>query len=253
MDNNFTDFRKDFFALVEKSEHVVVTAHMSPDDDSIGSVLAVYTILIMKYPAKDIRIIYTGEQVARYSSFVNFDKIMFVSDIADATENTDLLIVLDVNQFARFSKFPERLQHIPNTVVIDHHKSASDPFTLSLIVPTFSSNCELIYHAFDAQSILTKPLAEYILMGILSDTGNFAYVAPSQSAVFLVAKTLLEVVNVSIDSFRSRFGGIPQRIIPLLQELVKNTTYKTVTNWPPLQYSYIDRTVLKKGIIPMKI
>jgi hypothetical protein len=55
------------------------------------------------------------------------------------------------------------------------------------------------------------------------------------------------MVGVSIDSFRARYGGIPQRIIPLLQELVKNATYTTVEGWPPLQYSFIDRAVVVAG------
>ncbi len=247
MEQAFADFRKDFFDMVERSDHVVVTAHVSPDDDSIGSVLSVYTILTRKYPGKDIRIAYTGPRVERYHSFPDYEKIEFVDDIANAVSDTDLLIVLDVNQFARISKNPDGLSHIANTIVIDHHASAPGQFTLSLIQPALSSNCELIYHALDAGGMLDKQLAEYFLMGIISDTGNFAYVSPNQTSVFPVAKRLIETVGVSIDSFRSRFSGIPKRIIPLLQELVKNTTYQSMPNWPDFQYSYIDRSVLEGG------
>jgi nanoRNase/pAp phosphatase (c-di-AMP/oligoRNAs hydrolase) len=244
---DFAAFRTNFFTLVEKSQHVVITAHYSPDDDSIGSVLSVYTIMTARYPSKDIRIVYTGTPVERYAIFKNFEKIEFVTDIAHALSTADLLICLDANQYSRISQQPEELQKIASTVIIDHHASAPDVATLSLILPTFSSNCELIYRALDAESILTKPLAEHFLLGILGDTGNFAYVPPSQTAVFSVAKQLVEVVGVSIDSFRSRYGGIPKRIIPLLQELVKNTTYVTVTSWPDVQYSYIDRAILQAG------
>ena len=247
METDFAAFRTQLFAVADTSEHVVITAHMSPDDDSIGSVLSVYEILTAKYPAKDIQIIYTGPAVDRYDCFHNYDKITFVPDIATETANADLLIVCDVSQFARFAPNPEALRHIPNTVVIDHHASRPDEFTLALVVSTFSSNCELIYHAFDEGNPLTKSLAESLLLGILGDTGNFAYIAPSQSGVFLVAKKLLEAVGVSIDSFRSRYGGIPKRIIPLLQELVKNTTYQSVPGWPDAQYSFIDRATVAHG------
>ncbi len=244
---DFAAFRTSFFALADAAQHIVVSAHMSPDDDSIGSVLAMYTILVATYPAKDIRIVYTGSAVDRYKCFPNFEKVQFVPDIATETADTDLLIVLDVSQLVRVSPNPAALQHIAKTVVIDHHASAPDQFSLSLIHSGYSSNCELVYTAFDAGTMLTQPLAQYFLLGIIGDTGNFAHVSPEQSSVFAVAKKLIVAVGMSIDKFRSRYGGIPQRIIPLLQELVKNTTYKTITGWPDVQYSYIDREALVSG------
>ncbi len=240
-------FRRDFFALTDKAEHMVITSHYSPDDDSIGSVLSVYTILTTRYPAKDIRIIYTGASSERHDVFSQFEKIEFVDDVGNHLEGADLLIMLDASQYARFSKVPEQLQKVPQTIAIDHHASAPDVFTVSLVVPTFSSNCELIYRALDVENMLTKPLAEYFLLGILGDTGNFAYVRPDQSDVFTVAKKLVMTIGTSIDAFRARYGGIPKRIIPLLQELVKNTTYATLSDWPDFQYSYIDRSVVQAG------
>jgi nanoRNase/pAp phosphatase (c-di-AMP/oligoRNAs hydrolase) len=52
---------------------------------------------------------------------------------------------------------------------------------------------------------------------------------------------------MSIDSFRARYGTIPKRILPLLQALVKNTTYQSVSGWPDVQYTYIDRSVVQEG------
>jgi phosphoesterase RecJ-like protein len=247
MTPDFATFREQFYALAASAQHIVITSHFSPDDDSIGSVLSVYTILTAHYPGKDIRIVYTGTAVDRYNIFTNFNNIEFVDDVANHLTNADLLIVLDGGQFHRFSKIaPETLAKVPNRVAIDHHAGAPDEFTLSMIVPGFSSNCELIYRALDAEAVLTKPLAELFLLGILGDTGNFSFVDPSQSDVFLVAKKLINMIGVSISTFRARYGGIPKRLIPLLQELVKNTTYASMPNWPDFQYTYIDRSVLQQ-------
>lgn len=248
METDFAAFRRDFFALVEKAENIAITSHFSPDDDSIGSVLSVYTILTTKYPNKNIRIIYTGNKVDRYVSFSHFDTIQFVPDVVNELDRVDLLIMLDGGTFKRFSKMPEQLQaKAPTTIVIDHHAGVPDQFTLSLILPTFSSNCEILFRAFDVEQMLTKELAESLFIGILSDTGNFSHITPEQSGVFLVAKILLEHIGVSIDTFRARYGGIPQRVIPLLQELVKNTTYVAVPGWPAAQYTYIDRLIMTEG------
>lgn len=248
MTPDFKAFREQFYALVESSEHIVITSHFSPDDDSIGSVLSVYTVLTTQYPTKDIRIIYTGPSVDRYKIFINFDKIEFVPDVAHEVAHADLLICLDASQYYRFSKTnPDTLAQVPKQISIDHHAGAPASFTLALVAPQYSSACELIYRALEIEPLLTKPLAEVLLAGIVSDTGSFSHVAPAQADVFSVAKVLLEHAETSIDALRARYSGIPQRIIPLLKELVNNTTYQSVPGWPDVQYSYIDRSVMQEG------
>lgn len=242
-----SEFREQLFALIEKAQTVVITSHISPDDDSIGSVLSVYTILTETYPQKNIRILYTGEEVRRYQVFHNFEKIEWMDDIANHLDGVDALIMLDASQYARFTKFPEKLQSVSNRVAIDHHASQPDEFTLLIHKKEFSSNCELIYRALIERKQLTKVMAEYILLGVTGDTGTFRYVQPDQSTVFVLGKELVELVGMSIDEFRARFSGTPIRVIPLLQELVKNAVYTTIEGWPPVQYTHIDREILTNG------
>lgn len=232
-------FKKDFFELVEKATHVVITAHLNPDDDSLGSVMALHEILTAKYPSKDIKIIYEGEPSVRHQSFANFTHIQFVSDIAEHVEGVDLLVVLDVNNYARISKKSEVLVAIPYRVVIDHHASAPDVFTLSYIDSTYSSCSELVYALFNDVVPLTPSLAASFLLGILGDTGGLAYVSSNTTETFMVAKRLIEIVGMSISAFRAPYTGIPKKLIPLLQELIQHTQYEEVEGWPPLQYTYV--------------
>ncbi|HEY0980008.1 MAG TPA: DHH family phosphoesterase [Candidatus Paceibacterota bacterium] len=249
MNEEYSAFRSAFFEHCERANTIAITAHYSPDDDSIASVLSVYTILTTKYPNKSVRVVYTGRAVERYNIFHNFDNIEFVDDVANHLEGTELLIVLDVNRLARISNRPENITAlgIPAMIAIDHHSSAPDEFTLALIEPTLSSNAELVYRALGAEDMLTKELAELFLLGILGDTGNFAYVNPSQSGVFAIAKGLIEMVGMPIDAFRARYGGIPKHIVPLLQLLVQNMAYSSITGWPDAQYSFIDRATMLAG------
>jgi len=237
--DSITTFREKFYALIEASSRVVITAHLSPDDDSLGSVMALHEILKTTYPAKDITILYGAQSSVRHHSFTNYKYIQFVPDIAEHLENVDMLVVLDVNNYNRISKKPELLEQVPTRVVIDHHASTSDSFTLSLIDKTYSSNSELVYQIFADTTTLTKSLAESILLGVLGDTGGLAYVKPGSTQTFDLIKLLVETVDMSISAFRAPYGGIPKEIIPLLQELVKNTQYTTVKGWPAMQHSYI--------------
>jgi len=247
MTTDLKEFRVNFFVLVEKATAIVITSHMSPDDDSIGSVLSTYTILSEKYPDKNIRIVYTGQKSSRHSGFYNFEKIEWVDDIAHHLDGVDTLITLDASNFGRFSKFPEKLLTVPVRIGLDHHASVPDEYTLLLHEKEFSSNAELVYRALLEDGVVSKHVAEHILLGILGDTGNFAFLSPEQGEVLVLTKILIETVGVSIGEFRARYGGIPLRIIPLLQELVKNTTYGEVSGWPPFQYTQIAREVAFQG------
>jgi nanoRNase/pAp phosphatase (c-di-AMP/oligoRNAs hydrolase) len=241
---DFQSFKDQFMALAGNATAVAITSHMSADDDSIGSVLAMYDVMTRTFPATPVRILYTGSISARYQTFTNFEKIETVDDIAYHLSGIDLLIMLDASQYRRFSMQPDVLQQVSRTIAIDHHASEPDSFTLLIKDSTYTSNAELLYHLFYEGVPVPKHAAEVLLLGIVGDTGNFAYVPPTQSQVFLVAKVLLESVGQSIDVFRSRYGGIPKRIIPLLQELVKHTVYGTMPGWPDFQYTYIDRASL---------
>lgn len=238
-------FVKKFFEYIEQKNNIVITAHISPDDDSIGSVLSLFNILNTKYPQKNIEIFYTGDIVARYNSFTDYKHIRWVSDVAEHLETTEALVVLDVSGYARISKHPEQCMRVPVRIAIDHHSSPPDEFTLACIDNSFSSNSELLYTLFSEEGDLTKDQAEYYLLGILGDTGNFAFINKQKVSALSVAQRCIIAGDISVDSFLSRFRAIPRRLIPVLQEFVKNTTFETITEWPPVQYSYVDRSFLE--------
>ncbi len=241
-DIKIEEFKKSFFEILNDSEKVVITSHMSPDDDSIGSVLLMESILLDKYPSKNINIVYTGEKVERYSVFKSFENIKWVADISEDLEGVDTLITLDASNWRRFSKTPESLPGIPKKIGIDHHASEPDEYTLLYKDESACANTELMYKIFFQGSDYTKEIAEYILLGINGDTGGFAYIEPAKASVYTLIKDLVQKVGMSVDLFRSRYMGIPHKIIPLLQELVKNTQYQTIEDWPPVQYTFIKET-----------
>lgn len=238
---------EDFYNLVAESKSVVITAHMSPDGDSISSVLSVYTILTTKYSDKDIKIIYTGTGKQEFSFLKNYDRIEWVDDIGNHVADADLLIVLDVNNLNRVSKNPEKLSAIKNTICIDHHASVPDSFTLSFIDPNISSNSEMVYRTLGAEQYLTEDLAQIFLLGIITDTGNFSHIKPSQVGAFDVAKKLVEIGKINIGSFNTKFAGIPKKVLPLVQVLVRNINFKEVEGWPDIQTSFIDRETFEQG------
>src|SRR4030067_1035478 len=88
-------FTQIFDQLVEEANSIVITAHTSPDDDSVASVLGVYAYMKRIFPSKKTRIIYSGDKGRRYRVFKNYGLVGFVPGMAGHLGNADFLIMLD--------------------------------------------------------------------------------------------------------------------------------------------------------------
>jgi phosphoesterase RecJ-like protein len=234
-------FVHEFEKLVSSSKSIVITSHTSPDDDSVGSTLSVYSYISIKFPDKKVRMLYTGEKLDRYNYFKNYDKIEFFPDMANNLGDCDLLIGLDGSQFERYSRKPEILKEFKGkTICIDHHSSPVDSYNLSLILPNASSTSEIIYKEFFENSGLPNEVAESLLLGILGDTGNFVFLKPHQSHVFETAKKLQDVLQIDIQDFEAKYSLSSPRVFELVKLLLLNTQYGKVKNWPMFMYTYLS-------------
>lgn len=243
------EFTEQFNHLVSKSNSIVITAHYSPDDDSVASVLAMYSFLKEQWPKKKVVILYTGDNPKKLISFKNYDKICFVEDLAEEMKTVDLFVGLDGSQFTRFTKLPELFttSFKGKSICIDHHSSPIDHFDLSLVDTGAASTTELIYLSFYKDAALSKQLAETFLLGILGDTGTFNYIKPNQLEVFDIVKKLLQISGVEIQEFKSRYNTISQRIFHLIQEIMRNSQFLTVKGWPNVMVTHLSRDFKDSG------
>ncbi|MEO5635011.1 MAG: DHH family phosphoesterase [Candidatus Paceibacterota bacterium] len=241
------EFNNKFWTLAENSKSIAITAHFSPDGDSISSCLSVFRILKDKFSEKNIRVIYSGEEDASFRFLSDFKNIEWLPDMADGLAETDLLIVVDCADDSRFTNKPEITNKITSKICIDHHKSAAGGYTENMIVPEIPACAELIYRIFKDEIIINEDLAKTFLLGIITDTGNFTDIEASQADTLLVANELIKKGNVNMVSFLAEFGTISKREFELVQEFIKNSSFEEVLNWPPFHYTYIEREIIEKN------
>jgi bifunctional oligoribonuclease and PAP phosphatase NrnA len=232
--------KKEFWQMITDAPSVLITSHYMPDDDSIGSVLGLYHSVLQKYPDKKVRIMYTGGADSRYSIFPGFEKIEHVEDASEMANDAGLLIILDTSRFDRVSRIEGWKASVP-TVCIDHHKTPPSEFNLSIIDTSVPCCAELVYELC-SDIELTKTTAELFLLGILGDTGNFAYMRPDQLKTMDIARRLIEAGNISIQEFQARYRGISARIFAIIQEFIKNMRNDEVAGYKPFSYSFITES-----------
>jgi bifunctional oligoribonuclease and PAP phosphatase NrnA len=273
------EFKRKFWEMVEEAERVVITGHKGPDDDSIASMLAVYWLVSEKFPKKNIRMICSAESVEEWSYFEGSEKIEFVGEVVESdlqgfnppsarwpkgpaampagrqavaapVRVEPLLIMLDGGSFDRFSKKPEDLKKMAGkTICIDHHKSTPDKFDLSHISPTFSSTAEGVYRLLvEKDQKVPKRLAEIFLLGILGDTGNFAYLNKDTVQVLEIVQKLISESEVNIQELQGKYQQYPKRVLEAIGEMVANTKFfNDVGDWPPFQVSFVDKNKFSDG------
>ncbi|MCM1354822.1 MAG: bifunctional oligoribonuclease/PAP phosphatase NrnA [Staphylococcus sp.] len=217
--------------LVLVSRNIVITCHVSPDGDALGSSCALWYIL--KALGKTANVV-TADCAPRSLQF-----LPGVRDIIAATRQSDrahelishadLIFCMDFNDAERIDRLtPVLLSSKAKRVVIDHHLDPCIDTDVLISNPAVSSTSALLY-IFLWQAGWTRYLnrssAACIYTGMMTDTGNFSYNS-NDPDLYLIIHDLMRkgidkdnlyklVMNTSSES-RVRIMGYGQYRMQLL-------------------------------------
>lgn len=168
-------------SLINGVKNVVITCHLSPDGDAIGSSLALCHVL--RRLGKNA-IVVTPDMIPRSLTFLPLMRDVVVYSKSEAraraiVERAQLIFCLDFNDMHRLDKLGELIMLNPAPrVLIDHHLNPSDAFAVKISFPELSSTCELLYRVLlqlRMLNLIDHNAAQCLLAGMMTDTGNFTY------------------------------------------------------------------------------
>ena len=164
-------------------QNIVILSHTNPDGDAIGSSLAWAEVLSSK--GHNVKCI-VPNRFPYYLEFMpNSSSVVIYKDDKDGSTNdmvrrADIIFCLDFHTMSRLDGLSDVIdenQHAKR-VLIDHHLDPVEDFDIMVSYPEASSTCYLvslvIERLFGAESI-TKSMAENLFVGMMTDTGNFAF------------------------------------------------------------------------------
>ncbi|STO31629.1 Bifunctional oligoribonuclease and PAP phosphatase nrnA [Fusobacterium necrogenes] len=164
--NTFSQIKEEIL----NRENIVITSHVSPDGDAIGSGLAL--TLGLKKLGKKVRFILQD----KYPDNVSFLKESNIAEIYNPDEkyDFDLAICVDSATNERLGKAQKLLEN-RFVINIDHHISNPSYGDLNH-VEEISSTSELVYKFLKFCDIeLDVNMAEALYTGLINDTGNFSH------------------------------------------------------------------------------
>ena len=157
---------------IKSYDKIIITRHVRPDGDAIGSSRGLATMLRLSFPDKKVYV--QTEDSSDYLAFLGPDDAPLPdSEYADA-----LLIVTDTATPERISN--KRYELAKEIIKIDHHINISPYGVLAWVEDWRSSTCEMIayfYETFKNELKLDKEAATYIFTGLVTDSGRFRYEA----------------------------------------------------------------------------
>lgn len=180
----------------DAAEEIVVTNHLNPDGDAVGSALALAALL--QAHQKSVHLIMPNPFPKNLSWMKGADQSMFYdrqqSQAKQLIDRADLIVHLDYNHLKRSGDMEAALQQSPaQKMVIDHHQQPDDFADILVSDAAMSSTSEMIYHllmALEWQAYVDTAIAEALYTGIATDTGNFRFSSTTaqthQAASFLL-------------------------------------------------------------------
>jgi len=168
----------ELFEIFNTNSTFLITSHVNPDADAIGSELAIAGILEQlgkkNYIINTSSTPYNLQFLDRNNSIAKFDK----ESHKDIFQTIDVAIFLDLNSLNRTARMENYFREFDGKkVCIDHHTNPKDFTDLSIIDETKSSTGEIIFDFISAieKLKLTKDIALAIYSAIMTDTGSFRF------------------------------------------------------------------------------
>lgn len=169
---------------------IIITRHVRPDGDAIGSSNGLAEIIRASFPHKKVYV--QTEDSSDYLAFLNGDD----QPISDDEYNGALLIVLDTATRDRISN--SKYDLAKEVIKIDHHIDIKPYGDLCWIEDYRSSTCEMVayfYSTFKDKLTLNKRAALFVYTGMVTDSGRFRYESTTGETLRLAGMLLDEGVN----------------------------------------------------------
>lgn len=185
--------RRALHELVARRRRFLLTTHINPDGDGLGSEVA--AALWLEGMGKTVRILNDSPvpPVFRFMEDMHaietFDEARAEAAFAEA----DVFMILDTANRHRIGRLaPVMDRHAIDIAIVDHHVSHDGFGRVNVIEPGAAATAEILYDLIaESGAPLTVPVAEALYIGLMTDTGSFRY-SNTDGAAHRMAATLVD-------------------------------------------------------------
>lgn len=206
--------------IINEGKRFLITTHIDPDGDAIGSVLSLY---------------WAFESMNKMSLIYLRDPIPYRYNFLPGPSHTlhefndtafDGIFVLDCGDLSRIGDGYESLKNRGTIINIDHHNTNESFGSLNLVDETASSTAEILYRLYTSLNIaFTLNISINLYTAIFTDTGSFRYENTNAHAFHICEEMINKGVNPSYVSRMVHENHPKERFILLGLVLATLETY----------------------------
>lgn len=241
---------------ISSAKSIIITAHKSPDGDSIGSSLGLFHYLSKKHP--NVKICHPDPApnflhwLPGYEQILNLEE--HSEDVKKLFQQAELIFCLDYNSSSRIGQMESLMNDSKaNKVMIDHHRDPDMDFcNLMFSDITSCSTSQLVYELIESSDdleMLDERTGTPLYTGIVTDTGSFRFSSTSPKT-HRIAASLIEHGVKHWEAHENTFDDnsldrIKLVSYALLEKLVVNPEFKTA--YISLEQKELERFSATKG------
>jgi bifunctional oligoribonuclease and PAP phosphatase NrnA len=180
-----------FVDLVRRHQRFLLTTHVRPDGDGLGSMLALADVL--EKMGKSARLTVASFLPPRYDFLDPARRIRHFSAPGEEFRDADVAVVLDTGTWNQLGDFGALLRSLSvPKAVIDHHLTQDDLGAARFVDTTAEATGRLVFEAVKALGApLSREAAHALFVAVAMDTGWFRH-PNTTPATFALAAALEE-------------------------------------------------------------
>jgi len=195
-----------FVALVRDAHRFLLTSHIRPDCDALGSELGMCGVL--EALGKEVRIV-NGHATPPSLAFIDPQQRIETLDegvAVDALLDTDILMILDTSAWAQLGPMGDVVRATrARKLLVDHHVSEDDLGAEPFKNTTAEATGRLVVEAAESLGVpLTPEIAAPLFAALATDTGWFRF-ASTTSQTYRVAAQLVDAGAEPPSIYRSLY------------------------------------------------
>ena len=245
MSSNKNITYKQLEQILNKKKRVILSTHVNPDGDGLGTEIAFYHYLSSK--GIDCRII-NSSPTPRKLSFLDPEGIIYVynNDLDKWIDGCDLLIAFDIGDYKRLMDLGKRIKGKVPALCFDHHPLLHEECYSYTLVDIKSPATGYTFWKYlkevEYKNKLPENIATPLYVSLISDTGSFKYENTTTDTHFMAAN-LIESGADSYSIQKKIYETNSLSHVELLGYVIRNLNfvYKHQVVW-----AYLDDDILKK-------
>lgn len=175
-----TDAYRRIIDALKPCERVLITTHVRPDGDALGTVAA--TVLALRHVGIAAEALLLSHLPRKYAHVFEENGIVFHDAERGWPASLDLarfnaLLVMDTGTWSQLPGLRDRAGEFKGPkLVVDHHLTQEDWADVKLVVKEAAAAGEIAAEVFDIWGIpIDEPIASALFLAIASDTGWFQF------------------------------------------------------------------------------